>query len=513
MPRLVRPLLLVLALVGAASPLPAAPNLTAISAFEKLPVSNPYRAPLLRLESLPDADRTALKAWHNHLPESDEPTPTLTADQQALVAELRQSLIETAANTPLDSCAWPLETDPKNPFNPASLIIEGIGSRRELARLAVKSADGLPADQAIDTYAAIAQMGRQQRAGRTLIEQLTGVAIESIALHDAARRLDEYSPEGLAKLSDALTALHAPPSNAEALAGERDVFFLPVLERVIVPGLHALLADPAAAGDSEKTDDSDADENPFHDLRLSGLVRIGPGDEQVSIENTATGETITLRPGRPVEGLELVSIDFEQHRALLRRGDHEALVDLRTKRVTDLARAARHLREMYRGFDILSGEGKGEAALAEALALVRAHPEGVDGYARDLLARYQAGIDRQLSLADSPVFPPSIEEAPSDDPLLALTMPTLGRVCRTFNHAATYPAIFQAAIHHRLARAGVSSPRPAPADPWSEDGAAFSAEETPDGGLILRSRYEAQPGAPLTYKFAAPDAGYQRPSP
>lgn len=504
-----------------AAPTPAAfaaPSAETIAQLKQLPASNPYRAALLRLVNIPEADRVALQAWADYYPDPDEPAPApvLTADQRTLAAEFRDTLIASSSAPALDADAWPLIPNPKDPDNPAAVTIDGVAYLRQLARISLKSADSLPADEAVATYAAVAQLGRQQRAGLTLIEQLTGVAIEGVAFSNAARRLDEFSPDGLRRLSAAWTSLHPLPTNAEAFAGERDAFFLPMIERIIAPGLHALLADPDAGKKSGDDGDPASDSNPFRDLRLSGLVRLGPGEEQISLENSRTRETIVLRNGRPADGLELVSIDFENHRALIRRGEHEAFVNLRTKDVVALDRAARQLREMFDAMKLMSGGDDADTIFSKLLPLVHAHPEGVDGYARDLLAQYQSAIDRQVALAESAKFP-APDAAPANaaggfaDPLVATITPVFGRLGRTLNNAATYPAMFQAAIQHRLAALDPSASEPALADPWSEDGASFAYEPAPDGGFLLRSRYEVAPDAPLTYKFAAPDAGYIRP--
>lgn len=480
-----------------------------LAAFGALPATNPYREILLRVENLPAADRDTLKNWLS--PAADAPAPTLTADQRAIIREVASALRSAAAAPPATAADWPLIPNPDDPDNPAAIILVGVGSMRELARLAVRAADDLPPADAIDTYAAIAQLGRQQRAGATLIEQLNGVAIEGIAQAEAARRLGDFSAADLQHLSSAWLALAPAPSLDRAIAGERDVFFKPILDKLVVPGLRELLAanatgDEPAPGDETDSISPDADFTRY--LRLSGLANLGEGELRISLENTRTGESFTLRLGSTVEGVELVSLDFEKRLAVIRQDAREAVIHLESKRIVPKESAALRLRKFFAVFDSIGGKNAGLAALRQTLAAARAHPEGVDGYARDLFARYQSRIDQQLSLANSPRYPADLS-ASEVDPILALTMPAIGKVARTLHNSATQSTMLQAAVQLRLRALGQSDATP-PADPWSGDGSAFAVEKSPDGGFLLRSHYETRTGKLLTYKFAAPDAGFVR---
>jgi len=284
---------------------------------------------------------------------------------------------------------------------------------------------------------------------------------------------------------------------------------------MLLPGLREILASGTTAeelfADADKTPTADF----TRDLRLSALVELGGGERRIILENTRDGHSLTLRPGSPVEGVELVSLDFEKRLAVIRRGSTEAVVHLESKRIVPRKSAAARLREFFAGFDILNEKGTGRAALEKALARARANPDGADGYARELLEKYQAGIDRQVALAATARYPENIglTEAEKSDPLLALTMPTIGRVIRVFNGSATSGVMLQAAIQHRLGELGHGHADTFP-DPWSaEEKRAFETERLPGGGFILRSAYETADRAPYTYKFAAPDAGFIRVQP
>jgi hypothetical protein len=484
-----------------------------LTAFTALPESNPYRTVLLRYAELSPADRKAVSAWadHSDLHLTGESLPSLSSDQQALVIELATSLRAAASAPPASAEDWPLVPNPSDPDNPAAIILAGVGPIRQLARIATRHADELPPAEAIDTYAAIAQLGRQQRAGSTLIEQLNGVAIEGTAQSGPARRLAEFSADDLRRLSDTWQKLHATPDNTTAVSGERDLFFKPIVEKIIVPGLRDLLASGATGHESSPTEEKDSES--FQDLRLSGLVDLGRNERFIILEDTRTGHSFKLRPGASNEGIELISLDFERRLAIIRRAAAEAVIHLESKRIVPAKSAGDRLREFFAGFDILNDEGTGQASLIEALARARTHPDGPEGYARELLAAYQAGIDRQIAAASSARYP-DLEptDAERSDPLLKLVMPTIGKLIRTFNGSATGHTMLHAAINHRLGQLQEGVDPLAHSDPWASgpDPVPFAVEPTPDGGFLLRSAYESAPGAPYTYKFAAPDAGFLR---
>ena len=145
----------------------------------------------------------------------------------------------------------------------------------------------------------------------------------------------------------------------------------------------------------------------------------------------------------------------------------------------------------------------------EWLRRVKAHPRGVDGCIADLLAAYDRSLARHLGLSADPSAP-SGASASEENAYLATMMPTLGKVARTLRRADTETVMLQAAVHHRLAKLGAAEKSAAPPDPWCSEGAGFAHKETPYGAFFLRSRYEVEPGQPVVYKFAAPDAGFVR---
>ncbi len=502
----------------AASAAVAAPRDNTLAYLEGLPETNPYRAVLLRLHTLPAADRDALKAWSNGNQGKNEPAPSLTTEQQALAREFAADLVSLSAHPPTHAEDWPVLRDPADPDNPVSMLIPGVGLARDLARIAVKTGDTLPPEEAIAIYAATAQQGRQQRGGASLIEQVVGVAIENIAFAAAGRRLSEYSAADLQTLSAAWSALQPQPDNARAFAGERELFFVPIVNDFLRPGLAAILAEDTETGANPAAQNEDPDAGFTRHLRLSGLADLGDGERRISLENTATGTTFTIAEGKSTDGIELASLDFEKHEAVIRRGSCEAVIHLESKRIVERDRghghaaAAARLRRMFNASTGMTDTEEGQKLLNTIVESARRHPGGADGYADELLDTYQRLFDAQLAAADSPMVPANPPARPgSDDPLIKLILPSLDRVGRTFNGSATSPTMLQAAIHHRLAELGAASPDAGPVDPWNADGSPFSYEATPGGGFLLRSRYEMDSGKPLTYKFAAPDAGFVRP--
>lgn len=510
------PLLVALFLLAAVRPTSAdgtasspAPRDKDLAYLENLPESNPYRSVMLRYQSLPKEERAALRDWANGRAEEGAPPPTLNDSQTDLARELTAAIV-AARNQPSTSHDdWPLLPNPEDPDNPAAISFPNVGNLRELAKIAVKNASSLPPGEAIDIYAAVAQLARQQRSGETLIEQLVGLAIEGVAQAEAATRLNEFSAEELLRLSSTWDQLMPRPSNADALAGEREVFFRPWVENVLVPGLKALLENPNAGLEQNG---SATDPDFTRDLRLSGLMDLGEGRHRIVFENTRTGEFVPLDLGRPVDGLELVSLDYEKRVAVIRRNGHEALVHLESKRIVPRKSPAIALRKIFEALELFSDTESGKVTLEKLIEIARAHPGGAEGYGKDLFVAYQAHLDHRLKLAESAQAPQADDAPPlPDDPFLAMSMPAIGKVARTINSSATQTLMFQAAIRHRLLQLNPgAAPAPVP-DPWSKDEAGFVFKPAENGvGFLMTSRYEINPGQPVAYKFAAPDAGFVR---
>ncbi len=467
-----------------------------------LPEANPYRAVAMRWLSLPEDDRKALSHWMSPDDSEEKPPAPPDASQQEIARALANDLAAASKIGASQSELWPTKTDPKNPDNPVYILIPDVGVMRDLAQITTKVADASPAADAIPLYAATARFGRDIRSGATLIQGLTGVAVEGIASAGAARRLNAFSPKELDLLSSTWRQLPEPAGIEHALQTERNVFFIPLLQRIILPGLLALQAEGIDTFDAP----SRAKPSPaLKNLRLSGLID-ADGEQLIHLENIATGHSFSVTNKRSAEGVKLIRFDAKAGRAWMRVNDTPAVLDLQSKQFVSARDDIARLRKFL-------GEDMGNEPPAKTPEWVRralAHPDGPEGYAIDLIEEYDRRMAEQVLSARQSKKPESASNDESEDPLLAMMMPTISRVARTMNAASLQPTLLEAAIRHRLGQPGGT-----PSDPWGqtsaeEKPAPFSFEKTPDGGFLLRSAYEARSDEPFTYKFGTPDAGVQR---
>ncbi|CAM2948240.1 hypothetical protein [Rariglobus hedericola] len=467
-----------------------------------LPEANPYRAVALRWLSLPESDREVLSNWLSPDASKENASAPLDASHQVIARALANDLAAASKIGASQSELWPPKQDPKNPDNPFHLLIPDVGAMLDLARITTKVADTSPAADAIPLYAATARFGRDIRSGATLIQGLTGVAIEGIASAGTARRLTAFSPQELELLSSTWRQLPQPAGIEHALQSERNVFFIPLLERIILPGLLALQAEGIDTLDASS---GSAVSPALKNLRLSGLID-ADGEQLIHLENIATGHSFSVTNKRSAEGVKLIRFDAKSGRAWMRINGTPAVLDLQSKQFVSARDDIARLRKFL-------GEDLGNEPPSKTPEWVRralAHPDGPEGYAIDLIEEYDRRMAEQVLSAQQSKKPQPVTPAPSTDPLLAMIMPTISQVARTLNAASLQPTLLEAAIRHRLGQSGATPP-----DPWGLKGSAettapFAFEKTPDGGFLLRSAYENRSGEPYTYKFGAPDAGVQR---
>jgi hypothetical protein len=479
-------------------PLSAEPDPTERVAH--LPEANPYRAVAIRWLSLPESDRKVLSDWMSP-GDSEESAPAAPDESQQQVArDLANDLAAAAKTGAIQSQLWPAKPNPKDPDNPVMILIPDVGTWQALARITVKVADTSPPAEAIPLYAATARFGRDIRSGPTLIQGLTSIAIEGIASAGAARRLGTFSPQELELLSSTWRQLPAPAGIEHAMQSERDVFFIPLLERIILPGLLALQAEGIDSFDAPASSEVSS---TLKNLRLSGLIA-ADGEQLIHLENITTGHSFSVTNRRPAEGVQLIRFDAKAGRAWMRVNGTPAVLDLQSKQFVSARDDIIRLRKFL-------GEDMGNESSEKIPEWVRralAHPDGPEGYAVDLIEEYDRRMTEQVRSAQQNKNPPPVAIDTPTDPLLAIIMPTFNRVARTMNAASLQPTMLEAAIRHRLGQPGAI-----PSDPWAggeEKSAPFTFEKTPDGGFVLRSVYENRPGEPYSYKFATPDAGVYR---
>ena len=148
--------------------MPAADSAADPLAFIRhLPASNPYRKPLEKWLSLPDEERKSLSSWAEVKGECEAPAPPLTAEQSELIAGLTASLRSAAHQQ--DAAVWPLVPNPAEPDNPMAIMVPHVGVMMSLGRLVTRGTENTQPRDAIETYAAVAQMGRQMRMGNALL--------------------------------------------------------------------------------------------------------------------------------------------------------------------------------------------------------------------------------------------------------------------------------------------------------------------------------------------------------
>ncbi|MEY4489528.1 MAG: hypothetical protein RIQ79_2036, partial [Verrucomicrobiota bacterium] len=453
-----------------------------------------------RLLSASSEDQSAIGNTFGSAPNTI-PSAPLTPAQQQLARELTEALVRAAAAPATTSADWPLQISPDAPDNLYAGNLPEIAPLKLLAGIATHHADALPAAQAIPIYAAVGQLSRQQRQGLYLIQQFNGMNIEDEALVAVSRRLADLDPESLAALARAWAQLQPVPDSRRALENERDQGFANIVEAILRPTLLELLrpadddADTAAADDATVTF--------TRHLRLSGLIDYG--ERSITLENTVTSERFTVSAARATADIQLVKIDFEHREAIIRRGRREAVVQLESKQITE--RAFAPMKEPVKTLDYMLrlGTRDWDKRRSAWLDRVRTHPGGIEGYIDEVTMLHDSWHDLVLRSANSAKY--SSLPATPDDPICQITCAT-GPIVRTFRGSITRADMFQAAIQHRLRQLGQAATAPVP-DPWSDKQEPFAYEPTPDGGFLLRSRYEVRADKPLTYKFAAPDAGFQ----
>ena len=471
-----------------------------------IPETNPYLPVLRSLLSASPETQAALDAYFPVAKDSVS-SGALTTDQQAHVRELTAALVRAASAPAVGSADWPLQPDPKAPESLFSGILPEIGSLKRLSAIALKSADALPAKEAIPIYAAVAQMSRQQRQGLYLVQQLTGSQMEHQAIGAVSRRLGELDPDALRALSLAWGSLMPIPDPRRALENERDVSLPYIVESMLRPALQELLGE---------TPEQHADTTTSftRDLRLSGLVDHGDGEVAVCLENIATKETFSVSSRHPAHDIRLERIDFQRREAIIRRGRRQAIIHLEAKTITEIGFApAPDAAKSLGGFlGLFRGKPDAEKLRAEWLAKVRAHPAGIEGYLSDLFAANEAYYERAFATALSADASASPPPPLPDDPVLNAITPTVGRFLRGQEGAHLRVAMLQAAIQHYLNENGAAS-APLPSDPWAENKEPFALDPLPGGAFRLRSRYELRNGQPAAFEFGTPGTPVLAPRP
>jgi len=469
-----------------------------------LPASNPYRKTLEQWLSLPPEERATLSSWAGKKGEGQTPVTTLTAEQSERVASLTASLL--AASRQPNTAVWPLVPSAAEPDNPMAGTLPHVRVVMDLGRLVAKGTESLPPHDAIQTAAAIAQMGRQMRAKEgAIMDHFLGGALESLATTSMAKRLGEFSTADLDEMHTAWAALKAALGSDQALRGERDLFFRPFLKQILKPGLAALLAEQEGLEETAPATEGSVGAG----LRLTAIIN--DGQRMIGLEDKAKGRSFFVAEGKTVNEVTLVSIDFKQNRAALRIGDKDAIMDLTSKRIVARQPAANRLIRMLDmgGAFSQDPEKSADELISNLVQRIRNRPGGLDGFIQQLESDYDKVLAESLLWAEQPKTITRSNGFPFEDPLLNALIPNTDIVPRRINQADLTVAMLDAAASLRRQELA-GQPLQAPPDPWAKDGESLHVERKPDGSFILRSIYESSKGKPVEYKFAAPDAGLIR---
>jgi hypothetical protein len=483
------------------SSLATAPDADLPPAIAFLPDANPYRPLLAQLHRLPPDQTEALNTWLR----AAERDPTLVPDQPTatLLREVTLTIATTPPSAP-DVELWPTYAPPSSAHTPDTLLTPPFKNLRQISQLARLGARQLSPAESTSAYLGLARLGRSLRTDEgTIIHHMIGLVLEDQSRRAAATRLNDFSADSLGQLLDLWNTL--PPAR-EGLAmfdGEL-VFMESNLRRDLLPGLKALEAELKSPASSP----GDSEESPAtftRGLRLSGMADLGRGESWISLENEITGQYLRFREGETVEGFTLVSADFAQRRARLRHADGgEAILDLSAKRVTEIAPLAR-LKETYA---LVLGEAEATAFLDKLIRELRAHPDGAEGYLRDIMRNTERAIAHTVAEARKAKFAdiqpwPDLEQS---DPLTKMAYGAYPKLVRQAVEKATAEQMFLSALQLRRASLGGPPAQPA-ADPFAESAAPFAYEATEDGGFVLRSAFETRADTPLRYKFGSADSG------
>ncbi len=480
-PKLLLALLPLALLLGAPAPVAAS--------LEHLPEAHPYRAVLLRHKALPEETRDRIEALHH----TDAPLrPEDAAHIIALAAEVRAA----ARQNGHASVEWPMLHNPSLPDNPFANLIVGMEESFALIRQLRNAAERLPAAEAAPVYAALLRFGRDHRNGPVTMNYLLWATTEQLCARGVCARLAEFSPEELRLLDEAWADLPPAQSAAEAMLRETEDFIRPFMRDKILP---FLLARQAAASSSVTDDEPPPDAPPSlaRDFRLSGLVDYGDGERRIHLESRHDRTTIALREGGPAQlGVRLVSIDFETRRALLRRGDQDAIVELESRTIID--RAPISDEELLTALGMVSDTEAARLTLDQLSAMFASWPGSPDSFAEHLGNLHAAQLRTFLADAELPPRPPG-EERVHEVHLIHDFTHFFEQTTRRFRAAEIATTAAPAALRHRLRELGHDAPTP-PFDPAApEADTPFVIETTPAGHRVLRSSYQFNHATPLTF--------------
>ena len=380
----------------------------------------------------------------------------------ANAAELSSKLAPALANyrqaARMENCDWGFDLEQTGP----DTRLPHLSSLRQLSRAAVWEADRVKSS---DPAAFVAWQEDLLRAsthagqGDALICGLVEASIRQTALNAICTNLTRLPPELLAKLGEDLHALPQMHSFQNIMLAEK-AFGVDWLMRRLFELQHEQLAAAAAT-------------NFAATLRLSAVVSGGPLGLKIGLEDLS-GDNFWLGLGQRRHGIELVSADIREGRAVLFKGNQTAVVHLQDKSIEPI-----NIKLINDNLLKLLG---GEAS-KELLA-------GVGSNSTQLVRQMLEAADMMTAIAASagtPVKDPeawgkNIEAATTNNNVFArLLLPAVGRARARLDAVHAQELMLQVAVD--VAREGPAAAARS-RDPWG-DGAPFLCCETATGYEIV----------------------------
>jgi len=444
-----------------------------------LPETNPYRTLLLNLQSLPETDATALLAWGsgglNGDPPADLPM-ALKPFVDRLAADMRATLSKKTQTRD-----WPLRGEKSATTSLRGMPFQPV---RTLTRVLVRATDEMPAEQAVATWLALIQFGRNLSDERTLTSSMMAVVLENAAFEPMRIRNGELSADELLALARGKAALRPPRSLTDMFDAERELFFTPTVDQEYLPALR-LLVDPKSKASA------------FDRVEVRGLMEQSGGQGKLLLKDRATGRTFTVSRAETVSGFELVSFDLKERTAVIRHTGREARVNLSNNKISVNRPELEPLRMLFWSLETGPGTDDDLQRLAEQVI----KQGGPDSYIAHAKAEYARVLGEVLALASQPA-----EAAPDALPRSdSLMVDTVAKIFYKFARINTgcrvRDRLLDRAIEIRLAKSGATETTARVIDLRAEPGAPFAEETLADGTLRLTSRFESAAGVALRCEF------------
>jgi hypothetical protein len=445
-----------------------------------LPETNPYRNLLMDLQSLPEADATALLAWGNggrdgyeavELPVSLKPFVT------RLVANMRATLSKKT-----QSGDWPLRGEEGRTTSLRGISFQPV---KTLSRVLVRATDEMPAGEAVDVWLSLIQFGRNLSDERTLVSGMMSVALENSAFEPMRIRCGELTADELQALARGKSALRSPPRLSDIFDAERELFFIPTLDQEYLPALKLLV-------DHE----SKLSVAAFDRLEVRGIMAVSGGHGKLLLKERDTGRTFIVGGDAAVSGFELVLLDLKERTAVIRHTGLEAKVDLSNNKITVQRPELQPLRMLF--WSIEDGPGTDEDL--ERLAEQVVKQGGPESHVAHTKQEYVRIVHEVLDSALRPTATAPDALPRSDAVIAEIVAKSFYKIARLNTGCRVRDRMLDRAIQIRLEQSGAATTARV-TDPFAAPGVGFKEEALKDQGLLLTSCFESAVGTATTCEF------------